>query len=236
MDERTFEAGLASIIESSNRLRPEFEGRYDRWACLSDDTAATYFDQHYLYHVAWAVRKLASASPRLHVDFGSSLNFCSTVSAICETRFYDIRPAEIHLSGLTCLEANLTALEIASDSLESVSCMHVLEHIGLGRYGDDLDPCGDLKAIAELKRVVAPNGALYVVAPTGLPRIAYNAHRIYAADSFVGYFSDEFQLEEFYFIDNQSGGVPALNVSFPETRRYDYGCGCYFFRKKRTVA
>jgi hypothetical protein len=36
--------------------------------------------------------------------------------------------------------------------------MHVVEHIGLGRYGDPIDPDGDLKAISELKRVVQKRG------------------------------------------------------------------------------
>jgi hypothetical protein len=57
--------------------------------------------------------------------------------------------------------------------------MHVIEHIGLGRYGEALDPDGDLKAIRELVRVLAAGGNLLVVVPVGRPRIQFNAHRIY---------------------------------------------------------
>ena len=38
--------------------------------------------------------------------------------------------------------------------------MHVVEHIGLGRYGDQVDPDGDLMAMKELERVTAKLGKL----------------------------------------------------------------------------
>ncbi len=232
MDEGVFEAGLSQLLEASSSLRPEFEGRYFRWAILNEDTAETNFDTHYLYHVAWAIRKVAAAKPRKHVDFSSSVNFCTTVSAICETEFYDIRPAPIVLDGLTCLKGDLTQLDISSGALDSVSCMHVVEHVGLGRYGDELDPNGDLKAIGELKRVMRPGGVLYFVAPTGVPGIYFNAHRVYAAQSILGYFEEQFDLEEFYFIPGPIELAPMLNPDLAETRNYDYGCGCYQFRKR----
>jgi hypothetical protein len=232
MDEAVFEIGLSQLLEASSSLRPEFEGRYFRWAILNDDTATTHFDTHYVYHVAWAIRKVVAAKPRKHIDFSSSVNFCTTISAICETEFYDFRPAPIVLDGLTCLKADLTALEMETGSLESVSCMHVVEHIGLGRYGDPLDPNGDLQAINELKRVVKPGGFLYFVAPTGNPGIYFNAHRVYAAKSILGYFEHQFDLDEFYFIPGPIELAPVLNPDPSETRNYEYGCGCYMFRKR----
>jgi SAM-dependent methyltransferase len=232
MDEVAFESGLSQLLEASSSLRPEFQGRYFRWAILNEDTETTNFDTHYLYHVAWAIRKVAAAKPRKHIDFSSSVNFCTTVSALCETEFYDIRPAPIVLDGLACLKADLTQLQIATDTLDSVSCMHVVEHVGLGRYGDTLDACGDLQAIKELKRVVRPGGVLYFVAPTGNPGIYFNAHRVYAAKSILGYFEDQFDLEEFYFIPGPIELAPMLNPELAETLNYEYGCGCYQFRKR----
>jgi hypothetical protein len=41
--------------------------------------------------------------------------------------------------------------------------MHVVEHIGLGRYGEPMDEQGDLKAIEELKRVLAPGGICFLL-------------------------------------------------------------------------
>lgn len=53
------------------------------------------------------------------------------------------------------------------------------EHDGLGRYGDPLDPDGDLKAMAFVKSVLKPGGRLYLSVPVGLDTLVWNAHRIY---------------------------------------------------------
>jgi len=233
MDEQTYYAVREALIAAHTAQRPEFQRHYLEWVILNEDTATTDFDAHYIYFVAWAVRKLAENKPPLHVDFSSSLHFVTTAAAICETRFYDLRPAELFIEGLTCLKADLTALDIETRSLDSVSCMHVLEHIGLGRYGDTPDASGDLKAIDELKRIVRPGGRLYVVAPSGKPCVVFNAHRIYPVESFDGYFADQFDLEELYFIKGEpKTAPPLLNPSFAETLPYNMGCGCYMFRKR----
>ncbi|MGA2030503.1 MAG: DUF268 domain-containing protein, partial [Verrucomicrobiota bacterium] len=76
------------------------------------------------------------------------------VSAFVPVKFYDYRPADLHLDNLACEHADLQALPFADCGIQSISCMHVVEHVGLGRYGDPLDPNGDLKAMNELERVL----------------------------------------------------------------------------------
>jgi len=53
------------------------------------------------------------------------------------------------------------------------------EHDGLGRYGDPINPDGDLEAMKNMKSIIKPGGLLYLVVPVGLDSIAWNAHRIY---------------------------------------------------------
>ncbi|TVT65260.1 MAG: DUF268 domain-containing protein, partial [Denitromonas halophila] len=160
---------------------PRFRMRWtDRWLCLGDATSQTGFDRHYVFHTAWASRVLAAMRPAEHVDISSSVFFVTMVSAFVPVRFYDYRPAEFGLSGIESAHADLTHLPFEDDSVESLSCMHVVEHVGLGRYGDPIDYDGDLKAISELKRVVARGGSLLFVVPVGgAARIQFNAHRIY---------------------------------------------------------
>jgi len=54
-----------------------------------------------------------------------------------------------------------------------------IEHSGLGRYGDALNPWGDLLAIARAWCVTKPGGALALGLPTGLDYVTVNAHRVY---------------------------------------------------------
>lgn len=203
----------------------------DRQPCLNDKTLVTSFDRHYIYHTAWAARILAKTKPKLHIDISSSLYFSSIISAFTPVKFYDYRPADLNLSNLLSRKADLISLPFKDNSISSLSCMHTVEHVGLGRYGDPLDPEGDLKAISELKRVLAPGGSLLFVIPIGKPKIVFNAHRIYSYNQIIEYFSD-LKLKEFALIpdDPKDGGL-IVNPSNKLLNKQSYGCGCFWFKK-----
>jgi len=110
--------------------------------------------------------------------------------------------------------------------------MHVIEHVGLGRYDDPIDPDGDLKAIEELKRVLTKRGNLLFVVPIGQPKVMFNAHRIYSYDQIISYF-DPFELIEFALIpDNPEEGGLIVHAKREMANAQTYGCGCFWFRKK----
>jgi len=201
----------------------------DLYPCLKDKTTSTPFDHHYTYHPAWAARILAQTKPDLHVDISSILSFSTIVSAFVPVQFYDYRPAEIKLSQFTSGYADLKKLPFESNSLLSLSCMHTLEHIGLGRYGDELDPSGDLKAIEELKRVMKTGGSLLIATPVGKPKIAFNAHRIYSYEQIIQYFSP-FVLKEFSLIPDTGGLIQPAHPDLVKTQHY--ACGCFWFKKE----
>ena len=109
--------------------------------------------------------------------------------------------------------------------------MHVIEHIGLGRYGDKLDYDGDLYAIRELKRVIKSGGNLLIAVPVGQPKIRFNAHRIYSYDQIISYF-EELKLKEFTLIpDNANETGMIINAEKNLADAQDYGCGCFWFQK-----
>lgn len=200
----------------------------DLFPVLDDRTSTTDFEPHYTYHPGWAARVVKAIGPKKHIDISSALTFCTTLSAFIKTEFYDYRPAMLSLDNLTCAQADLTALHFADNSIESLSCMHTIEHIGLGRYGDNIDPDGDIKAISELARVCAPGGSLLVVVPVGEQRVMFNAHRIYRAASFVEYFKG-FTLKEFSLIDDN--GDFLRGAALPLADKQVYGCGCFWLIK-----
>ena len=103
----------------------------------------------------------------------------------------------------------------------------------MGRYGDPLDPDGDLKAIAELKRVLARGRLLLFVVPIGKPKIMFNAHRIYAYAQIMSYFVD-LGLKEFALIPDRSelGGL-IYHATKEQADAQTYGCGCFWFQKQQ---
>lgn len=219
-------------LEKSSHKRFAMD-KEDFYPCLGDKTATTGFDRHYVYHPAWAARIIAQVRPAKHVDISSTLHFCSILSAFVPVDFYDYRPANLVLSHLKSLSADLLSLPFEDNSLVSLSCMHTVEHIGLGRYGDPMDYDGDIKAIKELKRVLAVGGHLFFVVPIGREnRIFFNAHRVYTKQQVLELFSDMI-LKNFSLIpeDELDGGL----VSDPDATLLDrqvYGCGCFYFTKE----
>ena len=200
--------------------------------CLFENIPYTRFDTHYVYHTAWAARKVEEIGAKQHVDISSSLYFSAIVSAFKPVLFYDFRPANLNLSNLTSKSANLTKLHFESNSIESLSCMHTVEHVGLGRYGDTIDPQGDIQAAKELGRVVTGGGSLLFVVPIGKPRIQFNAHRIYSYRMVVDMFPN-FTVKEFSLIpDNALETGLIYNATEKEADKQAYGCGCFWLIKK----
>ena len=203
----------------------------DRLPCLDDATGNTPFDKHYLFHLAWAARIVAETRPKRHIDVSSALHFACIVSAFVPTEYYELRPVALGLDGLATAAADLVCLPFADRSIGSVSCMHVVEHVGLGRYGDRLDPVSDLNAMSELKRVLAPGGNLLFVVPVGKPRVQFNAHRVYAFEQVMECFSG-LELVEFALITDQehpAGLVRHAPAALVASQKY--GCGCFWFRR-----
>ena len=85
------------------------------------------------------------------------------------------------MAGLFTIAGDITRLPFADASIRSLSSLHVIEHIGLGRYGDPIDPSGCFAAMRELSRVLASGGHLYLSTPVGRERVCFNAHRVFAA-------------------------------------------------------
>jgi SAM-dependent methyltransferase len=212
---------------------PRFElGVRNFFPQIFDKTKLTGFDRHYVYHTAWAARKVAEIKPVKHVDIASSLYFPGIVSAFIPVDFYDYRPAPLHLSGLATQHADLTNLHFESNSIPSLSCLHTIEHVGLGRYGDPIDPEGDVKACKELSRVLAPGGSLLFVTPVGKEAvIQFNAHRIYTYELVLKLFPD-LELKEFSFVPEYGTDGIREHANPDDLKNEVYACGCFVFTKK----
>jgi hypothetical protein len=212
--------------QSGNRFKLRWS---DRRVCLLEKTAVTNFDRHYFYHPSWAARVLAETRPAMHIDISSQLSFSGVLSAFIPVEFYDYRPADLRLPNLVSKQADVCRLPFADNSILSMSCMHVIEHVGLGRYGDPLNPEADLTAMKELQRVLAPAGNLLFVVPVGQPVVFFNAHRVYSFRQIMQYFSG-LELKQFALVPDAAGEF-LMNATEQDADRQVYGCGCFWFRK-----
>lgn len=200
----------------------------DLQPCLGDWSTHTPFDPHYFYQGAWLARKLAQSKPEKHVDIGSSVLTMSVLSATVDTIFVDYRPLKAKLSGLTSVSGSILSLPFDDHSVSSLSCLHVIEHIGLGRYGDPIDPEGSLKAAAELQRIVSPGGKLFLSLPIGRERTCFNAHRVHTPATVLKMFP-QLKLIEFGCVDDSGQFHEAQSVN--SASELEYGCGLFQFEK-----
>jgi len=203
-------------------------GVLDLQPCLGDWSTHTPFDAHYFYQGAWLARRLRSSKIDRHVDIGSSVLTMSVLSAHVETTFVDYRPLKASLPGLTSIAGNILDLPFADGSVNSLSCLHVIEHIGLGRYGDPIDPQGSVRAAHELQRIVSSGGMLFLSLPIGRERICFNAHRVHAPASVLEMFS-QMRLVEFSYVDDS--GLYNEAKSVEAATHLEYGCGLFYFQK-----
>jgi Caenorhabditis protein of unknown function, DUF268 len=201
----------------------------DSYPCLADATPKTNFDAHYFFQAAWLARKLSQDRPGKHVDIGSDVNAIGVISAFVDTTFVDYRPLDVSLKGLKNRQGDLLHLEHHDGSINSLSCLHVIEHVGLGRYGDPLDPKGAVKAAAELSRVLALNGSLFLSVPVGRERVCFNAHRVFAPDSVLRMFTN-LCLRDSALVDDEG---QFHEHALPEKMTgCEYGCGMFHFVKE----
>jgi SAM-dependent methyltransferase len=205
----------------------------DFFPCLSDRTEETPFDPQYFYQAVWGAEKIWTKLPQLHVDVGSDVKFVGMLSAAVKVEFVDIRPLPVQLDNLTCREGTILGLPYVDSSVLSISSMHVIEHIGLGRYGDPIDPEGTQKACSELARVLKPGGYLYLTAPIGTPRIQFNGQRVLAIDEICDFLSG-LSLVEMAWIDNYGKFYPQVapeSIVYDEVGGVDFALGCFVFTK-----
>lgn len=187
---------------------------------------------HYFHQDIWAAKNIYDSNVDYHVDVASRIDgFVGHLLVFCNVKYVDIRPLDGKIEGLTYIKGSITDLPFESNSIKSLSSLHVIEHIGLGRYGDPIDPKGYEKSVTELSRVLSNGGRLYLGTPVGREVLAFDAHRVFNAGSIIDIFNlHGLQLKEFSLIDDM--GISIIKNANPiDANNCKYGCGLFVFEK-----
>lgn len=185
-------------------------------------------------HVAQAIFKKA---PVKHLDIGSRVDgFVAHVASFRDIIIADIRQLEATDDSISYVQLDITddILPNFKEKFDSVSCLHVVEHIGLGRYGDKIDYSGYFTTLKNLANLLSDDGTLYVSVPIGRQRVEYNAHRIFSVNYFLEIIPDSLELISFSYIDDNSDLHKEVDLDDKVKRHvnaFEYGCGIFFLKK-----
>lgn len=204
------------------------------YPCLDDRfTESGSARGHYFHQDLLVARRIHAASPEVHVDVGSRIDgFVAHVASFRPIRVFDIRPLPDTIPNVVFDRADLmgTLPDHLVACCDSLSCLHALEHFGLGRYGDPVRHDGHVRGLENLHRLLKPGGRLYVSVPIGPQRIEFNAHRVFSVRHLLDLFEGKFLVEEFSFVDDRGDLHEGVALAADEVAA-DFGCtyGCGIF-------
>ncbi len=200
---------------------------YDRYA------SAGSVPMHYFLQDIWAARYVHDHHLTHVIDIGSRLDgYIAHLLTFCRVTYIDIRPLDVLVENLEFVGGNITSLPFPDCSISCLSSLHVIEHIGLGRYGDPVDPEGYIKAAREMQRVLASGGTLILSTVLGQEKLCFDAHRIFSPKTIRAMFSS-LTLETFCLIDDKGNQV-LEDATFEAVNGCTYSCGIFVFKKSAT--
>jgi hypothetical protein len=185
---------------------------------------------HYFLQDVLVASYIYKQKPKRHIDIGSRIDgFVAHVASFRPIEIIDIRPLNINFKNISFIKSDITN-ENFSNSIkcDSVSCLHALEHFGLGRYGDKIDPNGHLKGIKNILNMLEKDGYAYISFPIStIDHVNFNSERVFRPMQIMEWIDKEkFFLERFDYIDDNENLNLGVN---PEAELKDLknGCGIY---------
>ena len=215
----------------------KYKGRFELRPCLFDwyeEGGIT--KNEYFWQDLYIARQIFQANPIKHVDIGSRIDgLVAHVASFRDIEVFDIRPITAKISGIIFKQADLmNPPAYLVDYCDSLSCLHALEHFGLGRYGDPIDPQGGINGLKNMSIVLRKGGVFYLSVPIGIERVEFNAHQIF--DPFkLTQIASEFglKLKEFSWYDANFGLIQSSNIErdMLQLSENRYALGIFSFQK-----
>ena len=190
--ENTF---LYEDIEKYERLnkRTNFEIKEKSlWPIISDKYALAGTMGNYFWQDLWAAKQVIKSGVKEHFDIGSRLDgfIAHLLSSDIDVTMIDVREFPGKVDKLhTIVDDATTLYQIPDESIESMSALCSIEHFGLGRYGDPVDPEACFKCFDSIQRKLKKGGRLYISLPIGNERVEFNAHRVFYASTVINCFT-----------------------------------------------
>ena len=189
---------------------------------------------HYFHQDLLVASLIAKKNPNRHIDIGSRIDgFVAHIASFRRIEVLDVRPLEnTGHNNIVFIQEDVMNQTNTHHTADSVSCLHAIEHFGLGRYTDSIDPDGYKKGFLNILKMVDIDGMLYISIPIGQRNeVHFNAHRVFhPLDILKWKGSDKLKLCRFDYVDD-AGKIHQNIDIYNSTIDVQYGCGIYSFKK-----
>jgi SAM-dependent methyltransferase len=225
---------LPLFFRDARHIRKSLQGNKDfaistAYPCLLDRRAeGGTASGHYFHQDLWVAQQININKPQRHVDIASRVDgFVAHVASFREIEVLDVRPVTTQIQNVSFVQADLMETNSKfEDYCDSMSCLHALEHFGLGRYGDTLDIDGHLKGFANMGKLLKKGGTFYFSTPIGPQRIEFNAHRVFSIEYLLNMFQGQYIVDKFCYVDDK--GDLHRDVSLDDKNAVQNNFGCYW--------
>ena len=231
-------AGLPRYLRDYLRFRSGYSGRIELLPCLHDwDGEGGTTKLEYFWQDLLVARKIFAARPQRHVDVGSRVDgFVANVASFRNIEVFDVRPIHAEIPGVTFRQADL--MQAAPDMkgyCDSLSCLHALEHFGLGRYGDPIDARGFERGFANMAALLKEGGVFYLSVPVGIARVEFNGQRVLDPGTVMQLAGDNSLAVRDLALIREGGKIELLapeQVRLADVARERYALGLFTFEKR----
>lgn len=230
--------GTPKYISDWLQFRKNYQGELRFFPCLNDwHEEGGSANNEYFWQDLHVARKIFEANPEKHVDIGSRIDgFVAHVASFRNIEVFDIRPVTASIPGVVFTQADLMSPSGAKpDYCDSLSCLHALEHFGLGRYGDPIDPEGHKAGLSNMAKILRSGGVFYLSLPIGEERVEFNAHRVVAPSALVRLAAqNDLVLQELSWMEPGQSLVLSKNIphDLSELDHRSYTLGIFTFIKQ----
>lgn len=236
--------GLPHFISDLRKFRKNFSSALTLMPCLHDwheeggTTASEYFWQDLI-----VARRIFEDMPKRHADIGSRVDgFVAHVATFRNIEVFDVRSVSRQIPRVVFKQIDLMNqddLNALLEQYDSLSCLHALEHFGLGRYGDPIDPNGHEKGLANMAALLKSGGVFYLSVPIGRERVFFNAHRVFDPRTILGLAELNGLLLYSLLLVNENGQISEKNLDDMDDEvlhnlaSLPYQLGIFIFTKKQ---
>lgn len=236
--------GWLWFLRDFSKIRKQNRNSMNKWKFSFFPILYDKFDDsgvargQYFYQDVYVARKIYDKNPLNHLDIASRIDgFVAHVSIFRVIDVMDIRPLSTKIKNINFIQLDLMK-SIPNNYIQkyhSLSCLHAIEHFGLGRYGDEIEIDGHIRALENIKNFLIKDGIFYFSTQIGQQRIEFNAGRVFSIKYLLDILLKDFTLLDFSYIDDEGELWESIELdenNISSNCKCNLGCGIFTLKKK----